>query len=164
MFSLLLLMIISKHYSTYTLFIAFLSKTLFYLHKFLIKSESSRKYEKEEMKNVRRRGRQREPCVHPKGPFAVSDQAGKPLRLHRPSRFTSWLPDWLPDSMADTWIKVSRLSLIPSPKQQTVLLDEQKGLFVFVFLVFRRSSSPLLCIFDLNLILWGICKGGNGFR
>ena len=94
---------------------------------------------------------------------AASDQTGKQIRLHRPSRFASLMPDWLPDSMANTGNKVNRLSWIPSPKQQTVLLDEQKGLFSFL-LVFRRSSSPLLCIFDLNLILWGMCKGKNGFR
>ena len=33
--------------------------------------------------------------------LAVSDLTGKPLRLHRPSRFASCLPDWVPDSMAD---------------------------------------------------------------
>ena len=32
---------------------------------------------------------------------------------------------------------------MPLPKQQTVLLDEQKGLFLF-FLVFRRFTFPLL--------------------
>ena len=94
--------------------------------------------------------------------LAASAQTGKQLRLHRPIRFASWMPDWLPDSMAYTWIKVNRLSWMPSPKQQTVLLDEHKGLFVF--LIFQRSSSPLLCIFDLILILWGICKVKNGFR
>ena len=95
--------------------------------------------------------------------LADSAQRGKQLRLHRTSRFASLIPDWLPDSMADTWIKVNRLSWMPSPKQQTFLLDEQKGLFSFL-LVFRRSLSTLLCIFDLNLILWGICKDKNGFR
>ena len=94
--------------------------------------------------------------------FAVLALTGKPLRLHRPSRFASCLPDWVPDTMADTWIKVSILSWMPSPKQQTVVLDERKGFFVF--LVFQRSLSPLLCIFDLILILWGICKVKNGFR
>ena len=90
--------------------------------------------------------------------LAASAQTGKQLLLHRPSRFASLMPDWLPDSMADTGNKVSRLSWMPSPKQQAVILDEQKGLFSF-FLVFRHFSSPLLCIFDLNMILWGICKG-----
>ena len=94
--------------------------------------------------------------------LAVSAQTGKQLRLHRPIRFASLMPDWLPDSMADTGNKVIRLSWMPSPKQQTFLLDEQKWLFSF-FLVFRRSLSPLLCVFDLILILWGICKVKNGF-
>ena len=31
---------------------------------------------------------------------------------------------------------------MPSPKQQTVILDERKGLFVF--LVFRRFPCPIL--------------------
>ena len=52
----------------------------------------------------------------------------------------------IPDSMADPWFKVSRLSGMPSPKQQTVLLGERKGFFVFF--VFQRSLSPLLCIFN----------------
>ena len=95
--------------------------------------------------------------------LAASAQTGKQLRLHIPSGFTSLMPDWLPDSMAATGNKVSILSWMPSPKQQTILLDEQKGLFLF-FLVFWRSLSPLLCIFDLNLILWGIFKDKNGFR
>ena len=94
--------------------------------------------------------------------LAALAQTGNQLRLHRTSRFASWMPDWLPYSMAETWIKVNRLSWMPSPKQQTVLLDEHKGLFIF--LVFRRSLSPLLCIFDLILTLWGICKVKNGFR
>ena len=88
--------------------------------------------------------------------LAVSAQTGKQLRQHRPSWFASLMPDWLPDSVADTGNKVNILSWIPYPKQQTILLDEQKGLISF-FLVFRRSSSPFVCIFDLNLILWGIC-------
>ena len=67
---------------------------------------------------------------------------GKPLQLHRPSRVVSCLPDWVPDSMADPWIKVSRLSGMPSPKQQTVLLDERKGFFVFF--VNKRFPCPLL--------------------
>ena len=48
----------------------------------------------------------------------------------------------VPDSMADSWVKVSRLSGLPSPKQQTVLLGESKG--SYVFFVFQRSLSPLL--------------------
>ena len=52
LFSLFVLMIISKHYSAYTLFTAFLSKTVFLPYKFLIKSESSQKYTKEETNNV----------------------------------------------------------------------------------------------------------------
>ena len=50
---------------------------------------------------------------------------------------------FIPDSMADTWVKVSRLSGLPFPEQQTVLLVERKG--SYVFFVFRRSLSPLLC-------------------
>ena len=88
--------------------------------------------------------------------LSVSALTGKLLRLHIPNRVTSCLPDWLPDSMVDPWIKVIRLSGLPPPKQQTVLLDEHKGFFVF--LVFRCSSSPLLCVFNLIMILWGICK------
>ena len=49
----------------------------------------------------------------------------------------------IPDSMADPWVKVSRLSGLPSPKQQTVLLGECKG--SNVFFVKNRSLSPLLC-------------------
>ena len=94
--------------------------------------------------------------------LAVSDLTGNPLQLHRPSRFASCLPNWVPDSMADPWIKVSRLSGMPSPKQQTFLLRGRKGFFVF--LVFRRSSSPLLCVFNWILFLWGICNIKNGFR
>ena len=74
--------------------------------------------------------------------LAVSALTGKPLRLHRPSRFASCLPDWVPDSMADTWIKASILSWMTLPKQQTVLLDEHKGLFVFF--VNKRFPCPLL--------------------
>ena len=48
-----------------------------------------------------------------------------------------------PVSMADPWFKVSRLSGLPSPKQQTVLLGKRKG--SYVFFVFQRSLSPLLC-------------------
>ena len=49
----------------------------------------------------------------------------------------------VPDSMADPWVKVSRLSGLPSPKHQTVLLGERKG--SYVFFVNQRSLSPLLC-------------------
>ena len=73
--SLLLLVFITKHYSTYTLFTAFVSKTVFFSYKLLIKSELSRKYTKEETKNVGRRGRQRDHCVHPKGPFVVLERS-----------------------------------------------------------------------------------------
>ena len=69
----------------------------------------------------------------------------------------------IPDSMADPWVKVIRLSGMPSPKQQTVLLGERKGFFVF--LVFRRSLSPLLCIFNWIMFLWGnFNTTKNGFR
>ena len=69
----------------------------------------------------------------------------------------------VPYSMDDTWVKVSRLSGLPSPKQQTVLLGERKGFFVFF--VFQRSLSPLLCVFNWILFLWGICNTTkNGFR
>ena len=88
--------------------------------------------------------------------LAVSALTGKPLRLHRPSRVASCLPDWLPDNMADSWGKVSRLSGLPSPKQQTVLLDERK--VSYVFFVNQRSLSPLLCFFNWILFLWGICN------
>ena len=69
---------------------------------------------------------------------------------------------FIQDSMADPWFKVSRLIGMPSTKQQKVLLGEHKGFFVF--LVFRRSSYPLLSVFNLILILWGICNIKNGFR
>ena len=71
MFSLIFILLVTKHYSTYTVFTAFVSKTVF-SYKFLIKSDSSRKYKKEETKNVGRRGiTRRVPSVHPKGPFVV---------------------------------------------------------------------------------------------
>ena len=67
------------------------------------------------------------------------------------------------DSMADPWVKVSRLSGLTSTKQQTVLLGEQIGFYVFF--VFQRSLSPLLCVFNWILFLWGICNTTkNGFR
>ena len=62
----------------------------------------------------------------------------------------------IPYSMADPWVKVSRLSGLPSPKQQTFLFGERKG--SCVFFVNRRSLSPLLCIFNWILFLWGICN------
>ena len=65
--------------------------------------------------------------------LVVSALTGKPLRLHRPIRVTSCLPDWVPESMVDTRIKVSRLIGLPSPKQQTVLLGKREvsyGFFV----------------------------------
>ena len=55
----------------------------------------------------------------------------------------------IPDSMADPWFKVSRLSGLPSPKQQTVLLGERKG--SYVFFVNHSSLSPLLCVFNCIL-------------
>ena len=55
----------------------------------------------------------------------------------------------VPESMAYPWVKVSRLSGLPSPKQQTVLLGERKG--SYVFFVNQRSLSPLL------LFLTGFC-------
>ena len=51
----------------------------------------------------------------------------------------------IPDSMADPWVNVSRLSGLPLPKKQTVLLGERKG--SYVFFVNHRSLSPLLCVF-----------------
>ena len=50
---------------------------------------------------------------------------------------------FVPDSMADPWVKVSRLSGLPLPKQQTVLLGERKG--SYIFFVNHSSLSPLLC-------------------
>ena len=73
--SLIFLLLVTKHYSTFTLFTAFVSKTVFLPYKFLIKSESSRKYTKEETKNVVKRGIQRDPCAHPKGLFVVLERA-----------------------------------------------------------------------------------------
>ena len=52
----------------------------------------------------------------------------------------------IPDSMDDPWVMLSRLSGLPSPKQQTVLLGERKG--SYVFFVNQRSLSPLLCFFN----------------
>ena len=40
--------------------------------------------------------------------LAAPAQTGKPLRLHRPSRVTSYPTDWVPYRMVDPWIKVSR--------------------------------------------------------
>ena len=48
----------------------------------------------------------------------------------------------IPDSMDNPWVKVSRLSGTPLPKQQTVLLDERKWFFVFI--VNKRFPCPLL--------------------
>ena len=44
--------------------------------------------------------------------------------------------------MADTGDKVSRLSSLPSPKQQTVLLGERK--VSYAFFVKKRLPFPLL--------------------
>ena len=129
----------------------------------LLWKSSGPELEESTMKNARIGFSTKEFEVNTQQVLAASDLTGKPLRLHRPRRFASWLPDWVPDSMANTWNKVSRLSRMPFQKQQTILLGEQKGLFS-LFLVFRRSLSPLLCILDLNLLLWGICKEKNGFR
>ena len=69
----------------------------------------------------------------------------------------------IPDSMADPWVKVSRLSGLPSLKQQTFLLGERK--WFYVFFAFQSSSSPLLCVFNWILFLWGIFNTTkNGFR
>ena len=46
----------------------------------------------------------------------------------------------IPDSMADPWVKVSILSSLPSPKQQTVLLGKRKG--SYVFFVNKRFPCP----------------------
>ena len=67
----------------------------------------------------------------------------------------------IPDSMADPWVKVNRLSGLPSPKQQTVLLGERKG--SQVFFVNCRSLSLLLCSFNCILFLWGICNTKKRF-
>ena len=62
----------------------------------------------------------------------------------------------VPDSMANPWVEISRLSGLPSPKQQTVLLGERKG--SYVFFVNQRYLSPLLCVFNWILFLWGVCN------
>ena len=74
--------------------------------------------------------------------LAVSDLTGKPLWLHIPSWVASCLPDWVPGSMSDPWVKVSRLSGLPSPKQQTVLLGEIE--VSYGFFVNKRLTCPLL--------------------
>ena len=96
LFSLFVLIIISKHYSTYTVFTAFVSKTFLSLHishKIIFKSKiHSRKDEntlkdeekQEESKlDTRGDGERRKTrknglssSVHPKGPFVVLAQTG----------------------------------------------------------------------------------------
>ena len=58
--------------------------------------------------------------------------------------------------MADPWVKVSRLSGLPLPEQQTVPLGERKG--SYVFFANQRSLYPLLCFLNWILFLWGICN------
>ena len=75
LFSLIFILLVTKHYSTYTLFTAFVSKNVL-PYKFLIKSDSSQKYTQEETKNVGRRGiTRRVPSVHTKGPFVVLERS-----------------------------------------------------------------------------------------
>ena len=66
------------------------------------------------------------------------------------------------DSMADTWVKVSRLSGLPSPKQQTVLLGKHKG--SYVFFVNQHSLYPLLCFLTWFCYYEGFEIQKNCFR
>ena len=68
----------------------------------------------------------------------------------------------VPDSMDDPWVKVSRLSGLPSREQQTVLLGERKG--SYVFFVNQRSLSPLLCFLTVSCFYEGFVIQKNGFR
>ena len=55
----------------------------------------------------------------------------------------------VPDSMADPWVKVSRLSGLPSPKQQTVLWANAKA-------PTSSSSTNVLCLL-FCVFLTGFC-------
>ena len=68
----------------------------------------------------------------------------------------------IPHSMAYPWVKVSRLSGLPSPEQQTVLLVERKG--SYFFFVFQRSLSPLLCFLTGFCFYEGFVIQKNRFR
>ena len=91
---------------------------------------------------------------HPAGArwFSSNGQTTVTTKTKTGRQFSAGL--CIPDSMADPWVKVSRLSGLPSPKQQTVLLGERKGFFV--------SSSVIL---NWIMFLWGICNTTkNRFR
>ena len=100
---------------------------------------------------------------HPAGDHCFSSNGQTTATTHtKPGRQSS-AGLCIPDSMADLWVKVSRLSGLPLPKQQTVLLGKSKGSYVFY--VNQRSLSPLLCFFNWIMFLWGICNTTkNGFR
>ena len=93
---------------------------------------------------------------HPAGArwFSSNGQTTETTQTNPGRQFSARL--CIPDSMADPWVKVSRLSGLPSPKQQTVLLSKRKGCYGFFF--FQRSLSPLFCVFNWILFLWGICN------
>ena len=84
----------------------------------------------------------RSQCEHPAGArcFSSNGQTTETTQTKPGRQLSAGL--CVPDSMADPWVKVSRLSGLPSPKQQTVLLGKRKG--SYVFFVNQRSLSPLL--------------------
>ena len=106
--SLLLLMVITKHYSTYTLFTSFVSKTVFYItnssqnQNQVENTQKRRRRTSEESttKNARIRFSTKEFKVNTQQVLSVSALTVKLLRPHRPSRVASCLPDWVPESMA----------------------------------------------------------------
>ena len=58
--------------------------------------------------------------------LAVPAQTAKPLRLHRPSRFTSCPMGFVYCKLWQSLIEVSRLNGLALPKQLTVLLSKRE--------------------------------------
>ena len=78
---------------------------------------------------------------HPAGArcFSSNGQTAATTQTNLDRQFSAGLA---PDSMVDPWVKVSRLSGLPSPKQQTVLLGECK--VHYIFFVNKCFLCPLL--------------------